>query len=106
MRAGLSLLLFYLLVSVPWFQPWYVIWPVALAALLPDEGLARGAALLSFAVTWKAPVFDYVLMVSNRNPGVREWREWRVTLSTLAVPWVYFMYETLRLIQLRMRSRR
>ncbi len=36
LRAGFEVLFFYLLISILWFQPWYLIWLVALAPLIPD----------------------------------------------------------------------
>jgi len=38
-RAGFEVLFFYLLVSILWFQPWYLMWIVALAPLIPDWGV-------------------------------------------------------------------
>ncbi len=92
-RSGLSILLFYLLVSCPWFQAWYAMWPLALAALVSDEGLLAGSVLLSFAATWKMPLFDFVLVRGELPP--RAWREWRLTLGTLGVPWSYFAHRHL-----------
>lgn len=90
--AGTSILLCYLLVACLWFQPWYAIWPIALAALLPDDALARGALLLSFAVTWKMPLFEFVLVPGPTLPP-RDWREWRITLGTLGAVWAFCVYQ-------------
>ncbi len=91
-RAGLSILLFYLLLSCPWFQAWYAIWAVAIAALLPDGMLTRGALLLSFVVTWKMPIFQYALVPAPPLPP-RAWREWRLTPGTLGAAWAFFVYQ-------------
>jgi hypothetical protein len=97
-RAGASILLCYLLVACPWFQAWYAVWPVAVAALLSDGARLRGALLLSFAATLKMPLFEFVLV-----PGVpavalppRDWREWRITLGTLGPAWVYFGFQVIK----------
>lgn len=92
-RSGLSILLFYLLASCPWFQAWYTIWPLALAALVSDATLLAGSVLLSLAATWKMPLFDFVLVQGELPP--RAWREWRLTLGTLGVPWGYFVHRGL-----------
>lgn len=94
-RAGLSILLFYLLVSCLWFQAWYVIWPLALAALLPAGTLAYGSLLLSFAAMGKMPIFDYILAPNGVLPPLA-WREWRLTLGVLGTPWAYFVYRAIR----------
>lgn len=93
-RVGLSILLFYLLVSCLWFQPWYAVWPLALAALLPDGTLQRGSVVLSFVVTWKMPLIDFVLAREELPP--KAWREWRLTPAVLGVPWIYFAYRRIR----------
>jgi alpha-1,6-mannosyltransferase len=95
-RAGLSILLFYLLVSCLWFQSWYVIWPLALAALIPDGPTSRGSLLFSLVATWKMPIFTFVLMISPTHLPPPIWREWRLTLDTLSVPWAYFVYQGIK----------
>jgi alpha-1,6-mannosyltransferase len=94
-RASLSILVFYLLVSCPWFQAWYTIWPVALAALVPEGTLALGALLLSYIVTWKMPIFEYVLVPGPTLPPTA-WREWRLTPTTLGTAWAFFVYTFVR----------
>lgn len=42
----LWLLLWFLLVANPWFQPWYVLWALALVALQPERGRVLAAVLL------------------------------------------------------------
>lgn len=94
-RAGLSILLFYLLVGTLWFEPWYAIWPLVIAALVADGPLLVGTLLLSLASLFKMPVFDYVMMVRSpdRILPVAE-REWGGTLGTLGLPWFYFAYQS------------
>ncbi len=95
-NAGASILLFYLLVACLWFQAWYAVWPVAIAALLPDGALTRGALLLSLAATWKMPLFEFVLVPGTVLPP-RDWREWRITLGTLGTAWALFVYQFAKL---------
>jgi alpha-1,6-mannosyltransferase len=95
-RAALSVLLFYLLVAVPWFQAWYAIWPLALAALLPDSVRSRGSVLLSLAATLKMPLFDFVLTVRPGALPAATWLEPRLTSGTLGLPWMYFLFQSLK----------
>lgn len=90
-RASISALLFYLLVSVLWFQPWYVVWVVALGALVRDQTWGRGSVLFSFAAMWKMPIFDFVMGVRPGFVPPVDWRELRITLATLGAPWLYFI---------------
>ncbi|MGE5141007.1 MAG: glycosyltransferase 87 family protein [Rudaea sp.] len=89
-RAGLSIFLFYLLVACLWFQPWYVIWGVALAALLPEDGLTRGTIFLSLMSNWKMIIFDYYIVHGGPLPPFVQ-REWPLTALTLAPSWAFFL---------------
>lgn len=100
-RAGLSIFLFYLLVSCLWFQSWYVTWLLALAALLPDGPTPRGSILFSLVATWKMPIFTFVLMMNPSHLPPPAWREWRLTLDTLSVPWMYFVYRGIKMSKSR-----
>ncbi len=93
--AAASILLFYLLVACLWFQAWYAVWTLAIAALLPDGALTRGALLLSFAAIWKMPLFEFVLVPGTVLPP-RDWREWWITLGTLGTAWAFFVYQFAR----------
>jgi alpha-1,6-mannosyltransferase len=96
LRAAASVLLFYLLIAVPWFEAWYAIWPLAIVALLPDGVWSRGSVLLSLAAGWKMPLFEFVMMI---RPGVLPpaiWREPRATLGTLGLPWIFFLLQSLK----------
>jgi hypothetical protein len=95
-RAGLSILSFYLLVSALSFQPWYVTWVIALAPLVSDFSWVRGSILFSFAAMWKMPIFDFAMGVRPGFLPPVEWREWRITLATLGLPWLYFISRAAR----------
>lgn len=94
-QTALSMLLFYLLVSCLWFQPWYLIWPLALSALLPDGTAQRGTVLFSFIATWKMPLFDFVIVGKGPLPSYAQ-RELQITLAILSIPWLYFLYHIKR----------
>jgi len=61
-RAITLILTFYLLVSCLWFQAWYVIWVLGLAALLEDAPLRRLILLFSYLVTWQPLLYNYVTL--------------------------------------------
>jgi hypothetical protein len=52
----------FLCVAVLWFQPWYVVWVVALGALVPSVGAARLTTLFSYSATWNYMVFIFFLV--------------------------------------------
>lgn len=90
-RAALSILLFYLLVTVAWFQPWYVVWLVPLAALLTDGFVTRGVLLFCAAALCKMPLLDFVLVRNVRPAPPVWWREAWATVGILFAPWLYFL---------------
>lgn len=89
-RAALSILLFYLLVTIAWFQTWYVAWLIPLAALLPDGFVTRGVLLFCGAALWKMPLYDFVLFRNVRPIPAQWWRELWITLGVMSAPWIYF----------------
>lgn len=94
-HAMAFVLLFYLLITCLWFQPWYALWPVALAAILPEGAMARTAALLSYAVIWKTILFDFFLIDDAPLPP-RQWRETLIGPATLGIVWSYAAYIVLK----------
>jgi len=90
-RAANLILLFYLLFTCLWFQPWYVLWPLALAAILPEGELSRTAVLLSYAALWKVIIFEFFLYKSDPLPP-RQWRETILGPATLGIVWLYVFY--------------
>lgn len=72
-RATAVMLLFYLLVAALWFQSWYVIWPLALVALLDDAPLRRFVLWFSYLVTWQTLLYNYVTL----RPGQLAPLPWR-----------------------------
>jgi len=94
-RAATHLLLFYLLFTCLWFQPWYTLWPLALAALLPEGALARTVVLLSYAAAWKTIIFDDFVYTGGPLPS-KAWRETLLGPITLGVTWFYVAYRLSR----------
>jgi rSAM/selenodomain-associated transferase 1 len=92
-RAAFNILMFYLLLTCLWFQSWYAIWPLGIAALLPPGHAARLAALFGFAVLSKPLIFA-PLWLWNRPLSPQTWRELRLGPAVLALPWLYALFAT------------
>jgi len=86
-RASLHILLFYLLVAVLWFQQWYFVWPVVLAALLPASPVRSLAIFCGFAVLSK-PFLLAPLVFLWSGEQTTELLELRLTIGVLAIPWM------------------
>ncbi len=97
LRASTHVLLVYLLFACLWFQPWYTIWPLALAAVLPEGAVARTVVLLSYAAAWKPIVFDFLIYRNGPLPPVA-WRETWLAPATLGLVWLYVAYRIIRRI--------
>ena len=52
----------FLCIAVLWFQPWYVVWLVALGAIVASEGIARLTTLFSYTATWNYVVYIFLLL--------------------------------------------
>ena len=61
-RALTLIIFFYLLVASIWFQAWYVVWLIGLAALLDNRPLRRLALWFSYLVTWELLVYNFVTL--------------------------------------------
>ena len=94
-RASTHILLFYLLFACLWFQAWYTLWPLALAALLPEGAVARTVVLLSYAAAWKTIIFDDFVYTGGPLPS-KAWRETLLGPITLGIPWLYVAYRSVR----------
>lgn len=100
--AGITILLFYLLVTCLWFQPWYTLWAIGLAALLPDKMLSRGTYVVTIAGSLKMPIIDFWMQVRPGHVPPFDQRELQVTLGTLGLAWIYFAYQVYRRVQKRL----
>jgi hypothetical protein len=98
-KASAQIITYYLLFTCLWFQPWYTVWPLALAALLPEGAFSRLIVLLSYSALWKSIIFDFVLYTGGPLPP-RLWRETWLPIITLGLPWLYVLYLRLRKSQI------
>ena len=48
-------------IAVLWFQPWYVVWLVALGAVVPSLAIGRLTTLFSYTAIWNYLVFIFLL---------------------------------------------
>jgi hypothetical protein len=87
-KAVFNTLMFYLLLGCPWFQSWYALWPLGIAALLPPGHAARLGALFGYAVLSKPLIFGPLWLWIRPLPS-RMWRELRLGPAVLALPWFY-----------------
>jgi hypothetical protein len=86
-RAATWTLLFYLIFTCDWFQPWYSLWPLALVALLPEGTLTWTAMLLAYVSLWKTPIFNFLLFPTHLPPA--RMRETLLGPVTLGLVWLY-----------------
>jgi len=90
-RAAFNILMFYLLVTCLWFQQWYTLWPLALAAVLPTGDITHLAILFTFTAVNKQFIVGPVLFA--RRPYLPQpWLELRFATGILAVPWLYALF--------------
>lgn len=90
-RASFNVLMFYLLLTCLWFQQWYVIWPLAMAALLPPGHSPRLAVIFSYGAMSKHLIFEPMLFWARPRPP-REWLELRYGPAVLMVSWLYALF--------------
>lgn len=100
-RAAFRILMFYLLITCLWFQSWYAIWPLALAALLPPGHEARLAALFGYAALAKPLLFEPLWLWQRPLPP-KPWRELRLGPAVMLLPWLYALFAW---VQMRIASR-
>jgi hypothetical protein len=89
-QAAFQILMFYLLLTCLWFQQWYALWPLGLAALLPPGHAARLAALFGYTALSKQLIFEPLFLWTRPLPP-QSWREFRLGPTVLAVPWLYVL---------------
>ncbi|HVO42548.1 MAG TPA: helix-turn-helix transcriptional regulator [Aggregatilineales bacterium] len=89
-RTIARVLLFYLLVACIWFQAWYVLWVLPLAAVLDNSPMRRLILLFSYLVTWQSFLYNYVTLrppVSNWAP--LPWRDLIPVGVVMGTAWAY-----------------
>jgi hypothetical protein len=90
-RAMHFILLFCLLFTCLWFHAWYVLWPLTLAAILPEGEAGRTTVLFSYTVFWKFIIFDFFLRSAGPIPPLIV-RESILGPATLGIVWFYGLY--------------
>jgi hypothetical protein len=83
------------LLTCLWFQNWYAIWPLGLAALLPAGFELRLAVLFSFAALAKPLIFEPLWLWQRPLPP-KPWRELRLGPAVMLLPWLYVLYAWLQ----------
>ncbi|HEX2978625.1 MAG TPA: hypothetical protein VHO48_00010 [Anaerolineaceae bacterium] len=86
-RAAFNVLVFYLLISVLWFQQWYMVWLVGLAALFPPGPSWALGLFLSMATLTK-PFFFGPWVFFWHRPGTKLQEELILSLGVMALPWL------------------
>lgn len=89
-QAAVQILMFYLLLTCLWFQQWYALWPLGLAALLPPGHAVRLAALFGYTALSKQLIFEPLFLWLRPLPP-QSWRELRLGPAVLAAPWLYVL---------------
>ena len=89
--ATINILLFYLLLTCSWFQHWYTVWPLGIAALLPPGPTVYLAMILGgYAVLSKQIIFGPLIYRLHPFPGA--WREIWFAPTVLGLPWLYAFF--------------
>jgi len=89
-EASFDILAFYLLITCLWFQQWYAIWLIGIAAILPSGYRQRFAIFFSLAVLSKQLIigpYMYQPTYRYRQPKF----EVLFTLGVLGLPWLYWL---------------
>lgn len=89
--AALKILLFYLLLTCAWFQQWYAVWPLGLAALLPP-GPAVNLALILGGYTVLSKQIIFGPLIFRLHPFPPAWREIWFAPTVLGLPWLYAFF--------------
>jgi alpha-1,6-mannosyltransferase len=90
-RLAFNTLLFLLLLSTPWFQPWYLLWIMPLAAVYPRPDAPFQAALFALCVAWTYAVYGFVWfwIIPFANWGHYLGIELIALTTTYTLPWAY-----------------
>jgi hypothetical protein len=91
--AAWAVVLAYLLVGCHWFQPWYGVWLIALAALVPDRRVAGYTLVFSFFMLLHPVVLQYGISRRRWPPGAFHAL---MAAATLLVPQVLAVWLVVR----------
>jgi hypothetical protein len=94
-RAALGILMFYLLITCLWFQQWYMVWVVGLAAILPVCGLSILVLMSSFTVMTKVLISAPILLWARPLPRAQI-RELWLSLEVMILPWLVSIHLLVR----------
>jgi hypothetical protein len=86
-RSAYQISIFYLLVAVTWLFPWYGLWPVALAALMPAGWETLLAQVMAFNFTLRPFVYAG-LFLHKRIGATPRWIELRLGPAVLGAAWL------------------
>lgn len=90
-RVTLNIFLFYLLLTCSWFQQWYSVWPLGMAALLPSGPIVYLALILGgYTVLSKQIIFGPLIF--RLHPFPETWREIWFAPTVLGPPWLYAFF--------------
>jgi hypothetical protein len=82
LTCSFNVFFLYLVVASGWFRPWYLLWPIAIAALMPGTWFMPLALVLSFAGSFPDLIEQYRL----NWEWLRDY--WRATAAPVMV-WVW-----------------
>ena len=88
--AAFAVLIFYVLGTVLWFMPWYAIWPLSLAPLLPSLRSIRLAHIFGFS-TLLQPILAAPLVLWGSNSATNL-QQLALTITFSALPWLYVLF--------------
>jgi hypothetical protein len=93
-QAAFNILIFYILATCLWFQQWYTLWPLGIAALLPAGHSSRLAVIFGFSALSKQFIVGPLLFGSRPfppQPGL----EFHFAIGVLGLSWLYAMLSLL-----------
>jgi len=91
LRTAARIMLAYLLIASIWFHAWYVIWLIALVALLEDTPLRRLALVFSYLVTWQAFLYNY-MSIQTRSDQLLPWLDLVPVTIYMGCTWGYIVW--------------
>jgi DNA-binding XRE family transcriptional regulator len=90
-RIMTMILLFYMMVSATWFQSWYLIWAVAMAAMLDNTPMRRLILYFSYFATWQSFLYNYVTLRATGWAAI-PWRDLIPVAFVQFTAWGYVAY--------------
>jgi hypothetical protein len=88
--SAFSTFMFYLMVTVLWFMPWYALWPLSLAPMLPRGRFVRLAQIFGFAASFQPMLMAPILLWGI--PPSPNWQQLGLASATLTAPGLYALF--------------